>query len=144
MADSKTSHNQLLVENHDEGSDYSAVFEDDGKVAYAYLLKGADIVADVWLYNHGEPPDEPEWEDPSRMPFANPEGFANPEPFKPVIDASEVGFKWVEGNPPTLKIFIRGESFAKLIPGSKPGWSKLAIRDGPLALVLREDGLNER
>lgn len=129
----------MLVENRFDATDYSAVFEDDGRVAYAYLLKGGDIIADVWLYNHGEPPDEPEWEDPTRMPFANPNGFASPKPFNPITDASDISFKWNAGNPPTVKIFIRGEPFAKLIPGSKPGWSKLAIRDGPLALTLSED-----
>ena len=131
----------LLIENRSADSDYSAIFEDDGKVAYAYLRKGAHIVGDVWLYNHGEAPVEPEWEDPSRMPFANPKEFINPDPFEPVKDASEVGFEWVEGNPPVLLIFIRGDLFARLTPGSQPGWSKLAIKDGPLAMVFTE-GMN--
>ena len=143
MADSTINHSQMFVENRYDASDYSAVFEDDGRVAYAYLLEGNGIVADVWLYNHGEPPDEPEWEDPTRMPFANPKGFANPNPFKPVADALEVSFKWIAGKP-IVNILIRGVPFAKLTPGSKPGWSKLALRDGPLALTLREGDLNER
>ena len=129
----------LLIENRSANRDYSAVFEDDGKVAYAYLRKGADIIGDVWLYNHGEAPVEPGWEDPSRMPFANPREFINPNPFDPVKDISEVGFNWVEGDPLTLLIFIRGDLFARLIPGSQPGWSKLAIKDGPLALVLARE-----
>lgn len=128
----------LLIENRHANSDYSAIFEDDGKVAYAYLRKGADIVGDVWLYNHGEAPTEPEWEDPSRMPFANPKEFTNPDLFEPVRDASEVSFEWEE-NQPALLILIRGDLYARLIPGSKPGWSKLAIKDGPLALVLLKE-----
>jgi hypothetical protein len=48
----------------------------------------ADIIGDVWLYNHGEAPVEPEWEDPSRMPFANPKEFTNPVLFEPVKDTS--------------------------------------------------------
>ena len=129
----------LLIENRSADGEYAAVFEDDGRVAYAYLCKGRDIVGDVWLYNHGTAPVEPEWEDPSRMPFANPREFTNHGLFEPVKDASEVGFEWSEGDPPALLIFIRGDLFAKLIPGSKPGWSKLAIKDGPLALVLPEE-----
>lgn len=130
----------LLIENRSADSDYSAIFEDDGKVAYAYLRNGTHIVGDVWLYNHGEAPVEPEWEDPSRMPFANPKEFTSPNLFQPVKDPSEVAFKWVE-DLPTLLIFIRGDLFARLIPGSKPGWSKLAIKDGPLAMVFTE-GMN--
>jgi hypothetical protein len=129
----------LLIENRSADSDYSAFFEDDGKVAYAYICKGGQIVGDVWLYNHGEASVEPEWEDPSRMPFANPKEFTNPDLFEPVKDVSEIGFEWIEGNPPALLIFIRGDLFARLIPGSKPGWSRLAIKDGPLALVLPEE-----
>jgi hypothetical protein len=28
-----------------------AVFEDDGRVAYAYLVLDEQVVADVWIYN---------------------------------------------------------------------------------------------
>lgn len=129
----------LLIENRPANSNYSAIFEDDGKVAYAYLRNGAEIVGDVWLYNHGEAPAEPEWEDPSRMPFANPKEFTNPDLFEPVRDASEVSFEWVKEHQLELLILIRGDLYARLIPGSKPGWSKLAIKDGPLALVLLKE-----
>ena len=30
---------------------YSAVFEDDGEVAYGYMVIDKKIVSDVWLYN---------------------------------------------------------------------------------------------
>jgi hypothetical protein len=38
------------------GGDRQVVLEDDGRVAYAYLLERDAIVADVWLYNIGEDP----------------------------------------------------------------------------------------
>ncbi len=139
MADSTRDREPLLVEDHDPDSDYSAVFEDDGKTAYVYLTNGGKIVGDVWLYNHAEPPAEPEWEDPSKMPFANSKEFVSNELFSPVADASEVNFDWThQGDSLTLRLGIRGEPFAVLTPGSKPGWSKLAIKDGPLALRLKE------
>jgi len=129
----------LLVEDHDPVSGYSAVFDDDGKTAYAYLSDGKRIVADVWLYNRGESPDDPEWDDPGKMPFANPKGYANGELFPPVADPSQLRFEWALGAVgPTLRIFIRGEAFGVLTPGSKPGWSKLALANGPLALKLEE------
>src|SRR4030095_4225145 len=54
---------------------YRLTFEDDGKVAYAYLLWKDDIVGDVWLYNRCPTPDIPEWTDRTRIPFANPREF---------------------------------------------------------------------
>jgi hypothetical protein len=135
----------MLIKQTDEHSGHSAVFEDDGRVAYAYLLDGDDIVADVWLYNRAATPEQPE-RDPSRMPFLNPRGFASGEQFPPVADESEVAFSWSRGaaGQTALRVFIRGDYHAMLVPGSKPGWCKLAARDGPLASVLREDDELER
>ena len=139
MADSTEKSNHL-VENRDPVSGYSGIFDDDGKTAYAYLRSEDDqIVGDVWLYNHGEPPDQPEWDDPSNLPFANPREFVSGEPFDPVEDPSELRFEWIQWwDAPTLRIHIREEPFAVLTPGSKPGWSRLAIKEGPLALPLKE------
>ena len=39
----------VVVEGKDSSSNYSAIFEDDGRVAYAYLLHDGHIIADVWL-----------------------------------------------------------------------------------------------
>ena len=136
----------MLFKRDDDATGYSAVFEDDGKVAYAYLLRDNKIVADVWLYNRVAAPEQPEWRDRSMAPFANPQGFAASDPFPPVTDASEVAFEWSQGRAgeTVLRIFIRGAYHAALVPGSKPGWCKLALRDGPLASVLREDDELER
>jgi len=137
--DSTKSSEPLLIEDRAPSGDYSAVFEDDGRVAYAYLCHGRTIVGDVWLYNHNAAPVEPEWEDPSKMPFANPQEFTSADFFEPVREPSEVRFEWIEDDSLTLLIFIRGDLFARLVPGSKPGWSKLASNDGPLALVLPKE-----
>ena len=140
MADSKTSSAEpLLLENRDPVSGYSAVFDDDGKTAYLYLRNDGKILGDVWLYNHGAPPENPEWDDPGKMPFANPKGLASAELFTPVSDPSELRFEWIQGkDSPTLRMFVREEPFAVLTAGSKPGWSKLAVENGPLALKLEE------
>lgn len=136
----------MLIKQTDDLSGHSAVFEDDGRVAYAYLLYGDEIVADVWLYNSVATPERPEWRDPSRAPFMNPLGFTSSEQFPPVRDETEVAFSWSRGTAEqtTLRVFIRGDYHAMLVPGSKPGWCKLAARNGPLASVLREDDELER
>ena len=118
---------------------HSAVFEDDGKVAYAYLLYEGSIVSEVWLYNRISTPEQPEWRDRSRVPFANSLGFATSDPFPPVSTEEEVVFEWSRDAAGyiLLKVFIRGTYHAALTPGRKPGWCRLAVKDGPLASVLR-------
>lgn len=123
--------------NQDLG--YSVVFDDDGRVAYAYLLnQSGAIVGDVWLYNRCTSPSEPEWKDPSKIPFANPIGFVKDhEGFSPVKDISEVMVQWeISNGMIKANIFIHNNLFAVLVEGEKPGWSILAARDGPLAKVL--------
>ena len=128
----------MLIERDNGATGYSAVFEDDGKVAYAYLLDHGRIVADVWLYNRDATPETPEWRDRSKAPFLNSRSFASYEPFRPPFDESDVEFSWSKDaqGQTTLHVLIRGASHALLIPGSRPGWCKLAAKDGPLASVL--------
>lgn len=82
----------------DPKSTYSVLFEDDGKVAYAYLRDGARVVADVWIYNCGDAPETPEWKLPdarSRLPFTNPRGYVRDEPRPVVRNASDIGCRWI-------------------------------------------------
>src|ERR687898_201513 len=78
----------MLIERDNGATGYSAVFEDDGKVAYAYLLDDGRIVADVWLYNRAAAPEAPEWRDRSKAPFLNPRGFTSEVPFLPPANES--------------------------------------------------------
>lgn len=114
-----------------------AIFEDNGRVAYAYLLVNGEIEGDVWLYNHGEAPVQSEWENPDSAPFKNPLEFAhNLE--NPPSNEADVKIKWEEQKdaPAQAQVYIRGELFAVLKVGEKPGRSKLAKKDGPLAKML--------
>jgi hypothetical protein len=128
-------HAQLL----DEQTGYSVVIDDDGEKAYAYLLDAAEvIVGDVWLYNCGQAPKENDWSDPAKLPFSNPAEFVSDVNFDPIANASEVSIQWKQhpGRPFEVLLSLRGELFAILQHGVKPGWSRLAIKDGPLAKVL--------
>jgi hypothetical protein len=117
----------------------SAVFEDNGRTAYAYLLQGGTPVADVWLYNHVPTPDEPEWRDRRLAPFKNPAGYASATAFDPVARESDVAFVWSDSeNSPEVRVYLRGVLHARLVAGAKPGWSLLANADGPLAKMLGE------
>jgi hypothetical protein len=121
--------------------DLKVILEDDGRVAYAYLLIKDQIKGDVWLYNRGDAPLQPEWDNQDKAPYANPVSFAH-KLADPLKNASEVEIRWrnEKESLPEALIYLRSDLFAVLRVGSKPGWSKLAKQDGPLALVLKETG----
>jgi hypothetical protein len=119
---------------------YSAVFEDDGEVAYGYMMIDKEIVSDVWLYNTADTPTTPPWRDgPDGLPFRNPIELASPGRFAPVSYDEEVSFLWVYGSdrvPIAVEFWIRGNLHARVTKDSKPGWCVLATKDGPLARKL--------
>jgi hypothetical protein len=110
--------------------------EDDGKVAYAYLLHGERIVADVWLYNVAETPESVSFRDPALMPFLNPRAFCRLDvALARIGPASNLRCEWASTH---VDLFVDGEWTARLREGARPGWSKLASRPGPLARPLDE------
>lgn len=117
---------------------YSIAVEDDGNVAYAYLLKGDDIIGDVWLYNQSPTPKEPNWNNKEMMPFLNPQEFIK-ENISPVLNSREVRVDWkLSGSLVVDKvlIYVHNKLVAMLKIDSFPGWSTSVIKDGPLAKVL--------
>jgi hypothetical protein len=131
----------LLVQFSDPESQHRVMLEDDGRVAYAYLLKADEILGDVWLYNYGEPPVDPEWTDQSAiptMPLRNPRGFALDTRYPPIADYRDVRVAWIhrKDEPVMAEVYLRGTLHALLQPGARPGWCKLAAKDGPLAKIL--------
>jgi hypothetical protein len=117
------------------GTDLSVVLEDDDRVAYAYLTQGGKMVADVWLYNVADPPDQDPWKDRTQLPFLNPRRFCKQDMGLRITDTSEVSCTLVSGY---ADIEVDGQLVARLGPGTKPGWSKGAAIDGPLAKSLTE------
>ena len=119
-------------------SHYSVAIEDDGRVAYAHLYEGEDIVGDVWLYNQQEPPATSFWL-PEDMPFLNPKQYlAKDASIKPIANEQEIRWEWTESKDDgtiEVGIYIRDKFIASVAVGSKPGWSVLVARDGPLAYV---------
>lgn len=129
---------ELVIHRTQGGSsEYSVVINDDGRVAYAYLLRGPRIVADVWLYNRGPAPAEPEWHDKTRFPPRNPHDFALEEPIEPIRGEGEIEVLWHQiGESFFVEIYFREVLWGRLVPESKTGWSRLAKKDGPLAKVM--------
>lgn len=117
---------------------WRVVVDDDDRVAYAYLLRDGEAVGDVWLYNRHEAPEEPEWHDKSNVPFLNPRRFARQDGFVAIETDGDVAVDWrFEGEHlARVDVRIRGVLSARLAPFTKPGWSRMAVADGPLARVL--------
>jgi hypothetical protein len=121
-------------------SNYSVVVEDNGKVAYAYLYVDENIIGDVWLYNQQQAPLEERWQ-PEDMPFLNPVGYLKENVcIKPIKSDHDINCHWgLDPNNELLHVmlFLKEELVAKLEPNSKPGWSTLVKKNGPLAHILQ-------
>lgn len=128
----------FLTEFSDDMSGLRLIIEDDGRVCYGYLMSPDGIIGDVWLYNRGAAPSEPEWSSPERAPFANPAHLSKrdlPYLIPNSSDAFEVHWQEIEGGP-MARIYIDEVLGGILAPGDKPGQSAAASADGPLARVI--------
>ena len=117
---------------------YSVIIEDNGRVAYAYLMEGEDCIGDVWLYNQQEAPKDSDW-DKQELPYLNPAEYLNKDTrISPIKDKGEIYLEWAESlsdGTIEVSIYLKEKFIAQIITGSKPGWSTLVIKDGPLAQV---------
>lgn len=120
----------------------SVIFEQDSKVAYAYLLDREEVVSDVWLYNVDYAPQNPEWKNHlCDMPFRNSIQYVSCPVFTPINNQNEISIEWIENNDKNVivNVFIRGELMGVLQKFCKPGWSKLSSVDSPIARVLNRE-----
>lgn len=113
-------------------------FEDDGKVAYAYLKKEDVIVGDIWIYNRCSAPPSSEWDDRGNIPFANCQGFVGPgAQVRAVVAKDDVKIDWeTDENGPVAYVYIFEDLFGVVGVGDKPGCARHALKDGPLAKVM--------
>ncbi|RYD18752.1 MAG: hypothetical protein EOP88_21500 [Verrucomicrobiaceae bacterium] len=112
--------------------------EADGKVAYAYLQSDGSIVGDLWLYNQASTPLEPEWRDRKNIPFSNSREFVvddgklDPEP-----SVGDVRVEWKSDDRGTVAYIYFSNVFHGVVGvGDRPGYARLAGKDGPVARVL--------
>ena len=141
MAD--VEHNHLMLFFESPCGRYQFRFDDDGKVAYGYLLENDSIIGDVWLYNRCSTPDKPEWKDKANIPFANCLPYAREEDrVQTEITAEDLKrglvahWNFDEGAGQTLKD-TSGHGHDGAIVGSS--WSNGCVRGG-----LSFDGRDDR
>ena len=133
MADLTTS-DELLLRFDAPTGNLALIVEDDGRVAYAYLLKNERIVSDVWLYNVAPAPDIPPWHNMQQTPFLNPVGYCKPGTMPRLTKQSVIQCKWRSD---AVEVVVDGIPWAHLESGAKPAWSLWAMREGPLARPLQ-------
>lgn len=122
--------NEVLLKYLEPDGTREVVIEDDGRVAYAYLLSGGKIVSDVWLYNVEENPQKVDWKDHSQMPFLNPDKYCLGEKSDRLYRDSQVTCIWSNDG---VVIAVDKILCARMESGIKPGWSRQACLEGPLA-----------
>jgi hypothetical protein len=100
--------NNLLLNFVSPCGEYGLTFDDDGRVAYAYLKKGNVIVGDVWLYNRCETPAIPEWKDRNNIPFANCKGYMSEQAkIKNPVGPDDVHVEWnCEDKAPVAHVYV--------------------------------------
>lgn len=117
----------------------TCIIEDDGVVAYAYLLIEGKIVSDLWLYNHAATPKEWPWRQGCRPPFLNPAEFVDADRMSaPLASSDLIAITWhSEEQGMGVSIAFRGIPYGRMSAGNKPGATIAAKRDGPLARVMQ-------
>jgi hypothetical protein len=133
MADSAEK-DEVLLRFDDPETARAVVLEDDGRVAYAYLLDHEKIVGDVWLYNVADAPESERWKDQTEMPFLNPRSFCTPVSVSRLTQSSSIACTWFDNG---VEVSVDGILMARLEENAKPGWSRFAGRPGPLAKPLK-------
>lgn len=118
-------------------ADQELLIDDDDRVCYAYLFDSdGSRLADVWLYNRVAAPND--FDDARHgLPPRNPTAFVADTKFPLPTSPEEFSIQWWhEGDTYHARVFIRDKLVAILAPGTIPGWSAMAKKDGPVAKVL--------
>lgn len=117
---------------------FTLTFEDNGKVAYAYLKEENKCVGDTWLYNRCLTPELPEWTDRDKIPFANSKDYTNEDGrMKKDIEVDDVLVDWEdEEQGPVAYIYIFEDLYGVVGVNDKPGYARYATKDSPVARVM--------
>ena len=122
----------LFVSEQHEISRRNVVVEDDGTVGWLYLTEpdGLDFASVVWVYNRIRAPVGVDKEKYYESPPPCCQGFAGPEAMMDTPREEDVQFEWGDdGN--AVALFIQGRLMAVAVAGSKYGYSRNVIKDGP-------------
>jgi hypothetical protein len=133
----------LMLTFEEPAGSHTLVFDDCGKVAYAYLKAGGTIVGEVWLYNRCPTPAEPEWTNRTLIPFAlSREYLADGGMVEDAVREDDVAVNWeYENGQVVAYVYVFGELYGVVGVGDQPGCARYACKASRLARVMEiEDG----
>jgi hypothetical protein len=130
--------NSLLIDFNSPCGDYRLTFEDDGKVAYAYLKRGNEAVGDVWLYNRCPAPEKAEWADRRNIPFANAQDYMTENGrVEAAVGLDDVKVDWeYEEASPVAYVYLFDDLCGVVGVNDMPGYARFAAKNGPIARVM--------
>lgn len=115
--------------------EFSVAIEDNGKVAYAYLLRNDKIISELWLYNRGNAQYD-NWDDLSEddLPPQNLD-YLIEKTIEPISSNKDINIKWIFNDATNTKayIYIHNELIGSLESKEPIGFSKLVLQDTPIA-----------
>jgi hypothetical protein len=127
----------LMIESQASDGKTTALFEDNGKVAYCYIIEDGKIISDVWLYNRETAPLSKPWKFGVPPPYLNPIAYSEKINRLPK-ENEDVQIEWdIKDGTPIAVMSIFGEKFGYLSSLTKPGFARLALKDGPLARTMQ-------
>jgi hypothetical protein len=131
---------QCFLEFTCEDGVHRCVVDDNGRVAYAYLIRHEEIVGDLWLYNQAAAPTDTDCSKRDDMPFLNPVALVNVSQMAaPLLSDADVSAEWImdsDGLANKVLLYLHGRLYGVLALMAKPGWCVAALQDGPLAKRL--------
>ncbi len=130
--------NDLILNFKSPSDSFSLTFEDNGKVAYAYLKQEDKCVGDSWLYNRCLTPEVPEWKDRDNMPFANSKDYMSEDgKMSRDVGIEDVLVDWEEEEQgPVAYIYLFEDLYGVVGVNDKLGYARFATKDSPLARVM--------
>jgi hypothetical protein len=126
----------LTIESDAGDGKTTAFFEDDGEVAYCYILQDGEFVSDVWLYNRSQSPLEKPWKTEIDPPYLNPLEYSNRlDKFPEKKDDISIDWRSIDGEPSAF-VSLFDELLGYVSASVKPGHARLAKKNGPLAKMI--------
>ena len=127
----------LYIDDQNSGSKRWAIVADEGDSVWLYLTEPESTrpIADCWLLNKVPAPDDiTKYKDAKSAPAAT-KAYVSPNALRPVPSEEDVEICWsADGN--SVAVLLEGEVLGFIAAGSKYGWSKELVCDGPFGKPL--------
>lgn len=122
----------LFLQDQHPASGRCAILDDDGTSAWLYLRETNSVkpIADAWVYNRIVAPSATEIQSYRGRPPPAVQGYASEAALCPVPAMHEWSFLW-SSDGESVAVLKNGEAVAFIVAGTRGGYSRELIQDGP-------------